>query len=67
MKKTADGKSRSATGEPSMCITGPVLFIFSRKLLLIWRWTFNNWRIDWASHYKNTKFKTRKDSCSSHV
>jgi hypothetical protein len=30
-------------------------------------WNFNNWRIDWVSHYRNTKFKARKGSCSSHV
>ena len=50
-----------------MYTTAPVLFIFSRKISLIWQWNFNNWRIDWASHYRNTKFKTRKDLCGSHV
>jgi hypothetical protein len=29
-----------------MYTTAPVLFIFSRKILLIWRWNFNNWRIE---------------------
>lgn len=32
-----------------------------------WQWNFNNWRIDWVSNYRNTKFKARKGSCSSHV
>jgi len=45
-KKNEDGKSFYATQETSTCTTVPVLCIFLGRILLIWRWRFNNWPID---------------------